>query len=95
MTEPTRRETAVPAVGAPLDCGVGRPVEKRYEGGRIKGGCSLFEAECKERCQPFHHRCPEPRVVDCCGVVDEHDIVECPHCGKQWTVPCNFDEDYS
>jgi hypothetical protein len=37
----------------------------------------------------------EPRVVDCCGVVDEHDIVECSHCGKQWTVPCNFDEDYS
>jgi hypothetical protein len=36
-----------------------------------------------------------PRVVDCCGVVDEHDIVECSHCGKQWTVPCNFNEDYS
>lgn len=27
--------------------------------------------------------------------VTEHDIVECSHCGKQWTVPCNFDEDYS
>lgn len=25
----------------------------------------------------------------------EHEIVECAHCGKQWTVPCNFDEDYS
>ena len=20
---------------------------------------------------------------------------DCPRCGKQWTVPCNFDEDYS
>ena len=41
------------------------------------------------------YRCPEPRTVDCCGVVDEHDIVECSRCGKQWTVPCSFDEDYS
>ena len=45
------------------------------------------------RCVVF--RCPEPRTVDCCGVVDEHDIVECSRCGKQWTVPCSFDEDYS
>ena len=25
----------------------------------------------------------------------EHDIVECHRCGRQWTVPCIFDEDYS
>lgn len=84
-----------PAVGAPVERGVGRPGPKRYEGGRIKGGCSLHDAERPNRCLPEHHRCPEPRTVDCCGVVDEHDIVECPLCGKQWTVPCNFDEDYS
>lgn len=75
--------------------GVGRLVPKRYEGGRIKGGCSLHDAEKPDRCQPYHHRCPEPRCVDCCAVVDERDILECPHCGKQWTVPCSFDEDYS
>ena len=88
-------EEAAQAVGSPLDQPVRRPVPKRFEGGRIKGGCSLHDTERPGACQPYHHRCPEPRCVDCCGVVDEHDIVECPHCGKQWTVPCSFDEDYS
>lgn len=74
---------------------VGRMEPKRYEDGRIKGGCSLRDAEQPNRCCPYHHRCPEPRCVDCCGVVDEHDILECPHCGKQWTAPCSFNEDYS
>lgn len=68
---------------------------KQYIGGRIVGGHSLHAAEIPGRCQPYHHRCPEPRVVDCCGVVDEQDIVECSHCGKQWAVSCNFDDDYS
>ncbi len=63
--------------------------------GRIVGGCSLHDTEKPELCQKHLHRCPEPRTVDCCGVVDEHDIVECSRCGKQWTVPCSFDEDYS
>lgn len=88
-------EQAEPADEGRLERMVGRPVPKRYVGGRIVGGCSLHAAHEPNRCQPYHHRCPEPRVVDCCGVVDEHDIVECSHCGKQWTVPCNFDEDYS
>ena len=68
---------------------------KRCVGGRIVGGCSLHDTEKPELCQKHLHRCPEPRTVDCCGVVDEHDIVECSRCGKQWTVPCSFDEDYS
>ena len=85
----------VPAVGARLEPGVGRPLPKRYEGGRIKGGCSLHDAEKPALCQKHLQRCPEPRTVDCCGVVDEHDIVECHRCGRQWKVPCNFDEDYS
>lgn len=75
--------------------GLGGSHPKRYECGRIKGGCSLHDAEKTELCQKHLHRCPEPRTIDCCGAVDEHDIVECPRCGKQWTVPCNFDEDYS
>lgn len=29
MSKPDRSETAAPAVGTPLDCGVGRPVPKR------------------------------------------------------------------
>ena len=29
MNEPTKRETAAPAVGTPLNCVVGRPVPKR------------------------------------------------------------------
>ena len=97
MTDDTATDApqAAPAVGARLEPGVGRPLPKRYEGGRIKGGCSLHDAEKPALCQKHLRRCPEPRTVDCCGVVDEHDIVECHRCGKQWTVPCNFDEDYS
>lgn len=69
--------------------------EKHFEGGRIKGGCSYHEAEIPGRCQPYHHACPEPRVVDCCTIKPEQDILECPHCGKQWSVRCSFDEDFS
>lgn len=68
---------------------------KRYVAGRVKGGCSLHDAEKPELCQKRLQRCPEPRTVDCCGMVSEHDVIECSRCGKQWTVPCNFDEDYS
>lgn len=80
-------------VGSSDQLGGSRP--KRCIGGRIVGGCSLHDAEKPELCQKHLHCCPEPRTVDCCGVVDEHDIVECSRCGKQWTVPCSFDEDYS
>lgn len=80
-------------VGSNDQLGVSRP--KRYVGGRVVGGCSLHDAEKPELCQKHLQRCPAPRTVDCCGLVDEHDIVECHRCGKQWTVPCNFDEDYS
>ena len=88
-------EAGCGAVGAPVEPSVMAPAPERYVDGRIVGGCSLHAAYNPNLCQPYHHRCPEPRTVDCCGVVDEHDIVECSHCGKQWTVPCNFDEDYS
>ena len=93
----TNTTTPATAPEQPAEVGqVQRPAyPKRYEGGRIKGGCSLHDAEKPELCQKHLQRCPEPRTVDCCGVVDEHDIIECSRCGKQWTVPCNFDEDYS
>lgn len=69
--------------------------EKSYEGGRVVGGCSLHKAEMPDRCQPYHHACPEARVVDCCKMVPDCDILECPHCGKQWSARCSFDEDCS
>jgi choline dehydrogenase-like flavoprotein len=68
---------------------------KQFVNGRIVGGCSLHAAETPGRCQPYHHPCPEPRCVDCCGIEDDRDIMECPHCGKQWATRCTFDEDYS
>lgn len=39
------------AGASPVDQPVGRPCPKRYEGGRIKGGCSLHDAEKPELCQ--------------------------------------------
>lgn len=94
LNEPDQTATAPQGHVASTDQ-LGRPAEKRCVGGRIVGGCSLHDAEKPELCQKHLQRCPEPRTVDCCGVVDEHDIVECSRCGKQWTVPCSFDEDYS
>ena len=81
--------------GVAVDRGVMAPAPRRYVDGRIVGGCSLHATYKPELCQKHLDRCPEPRTVDCCGVVDEHDIIECSRCGKQWTVPCNFDDDYS
>ena len=69
--------------------------QKQYIGHRIVGGCSLHASEHPELCQPAKNRCPEPRCVDCCGVTDDVDIMECPRCGKQWHTSCTFDEDYS
>lgn len=42
MHRPDQRETAAPAVGTPLDCGVGRPVEKATNGSGPAGtyGCA-------------------------------------------------------
>lgn len=75
--------------------GLGNSRPKRFLGGRVIGGCSLHDTEKPELCQKHLRSCPEPRTVDCCGVVEERDIVECSRCGKQWSVPCNFDQDYS
>ncbi|HNB43299.1 MAG TPA: hypothetical protein PLL72_03790 [Burkholderiaceae bacterium] len=76
--------------------------DKRFESGRIVGGCSLHAAfnpaQCPRENVQQHLdevRCGPWRVVDCCGVVDEHDIEECARCGRQATVACSFDEDCS
>ena len=45
MTTPDQRETAAPAVGTPLDCVVGRPVEKRAS------ECGLTECRGKPMCE--------------------------------------------
>lgn len=68
---------------------------------RVRGGCSLFAAFDPALCPretpalPGFDRCGFERVVDCCGQVDEHDVVECSRCGRQKLVACTFDEDYS
>jgi hypothetical protein len=61
---------------------------------RIGGSSSLFEAFNPAACLPYFS-CPEPRVVDCCKAEEDHDIVECPRCGRQWATRCTFDEDMS
>jgi len=70
----------------------------KYIGGRIVGGHSLHEAHDPSKCPSKFGRSPEcgiARCVDCCGVTGERDILECSKCGKQWTVRCSFDEDFS
>lgn len=59
---------------------------------RIVGGYSTHDRHkpelCTDQCGPW-------RCVDCCGVEDERDILECQTCGKQKSVRCTFDEDFS
>jgi len=61
--------------------------------GRIVGGYSLHDAHKPELCK--HDSKCFWRCVDCCGVKDDRDIVECSTCGQQKSVRCNFDEDFS
>lgn len=75
---------------------------KYFADGRIHGGCSMHEkcdpTKCPRDSMSPHLaliRCGPWRVVDCCGVNDGDDIEECHSCGRQRTVACNFDEDYS
>lgn len=56
-------------------------------GKRAVVALSLF----REPTDPGSHTCTE-RVIVC----DEPtDVVECPQCGKQRVVRCNFDDDYA
>ena len=54
MRKPERRETAAPAVGFPVDCPVGRPVDEATDASGPRGayGCackSRDAAECHRR----------------------------------------------
>jgi len=52
---------------------------------------SIHEAENPARCPGGIHL-GTWRTLTCDGVTD---VVECPRCGRQKSVPCNFDEEYS
>ena len=38
---------------------------------------------------------PKHQYVRSKKLMEAYRKIECHRCGKQWTVPCNFDEDYS
>lgn len=72
-------------------------MSEKYINGRIVGGYSQHESHKPELCTsatggPCYSL---GRCVDCCGVHDERDIVECSRCGRQWTESCSFDEEFS
>ena len=60
---------------------------------RITGGYSIHETEKPELCKKPFEPCGTARVIDCCGVEPDRDIVECSKCGKQKMVKCSFDDD--
>ncbi len=73
---------------------------KQFISGRIVGGYSLHVSHdhskaVGRRCTGGAERCGHGRVVDCCGVADDMDILECDVCGRQWYEACSFDEDMS
>lgn len=57
---------------------------------RVCNEHSLHKEERPERCPNFIHA--TWRVLMCDG---ETDVVECSRCGKQRTVACDFDEEFS
>jgi Neuraminidase (sialidase) len=58
---------------------------------RVHSSTSLHDSEKPELCSDGKH--DMWRVVKCDG--SKFDTVECSRCGKQKTVACTFDEDYS
>lgn len=44
--------------------------------------------------QPWHTEAcfQASRVIECDGTKDRR---RCSKCGKEWTEPCNFDEDFA
>lgn len=72
--------------------------KSRFIDGRIVGGNSLHARHDPTLCHdPFGRgpQCGTARCVDCCGVEDDRDILECERCGKQWSVRCTFDDDFA
>lgn len=67
---------------------------KRFEGGRISGGCSLHDEAKPDLCRGGHPG--HWRTVDCEGYAGSgRDIIECARCGEQRNVSCNFEDDFS
>lgn len=66
--------------------------EKSFVNGRIVGGYSMHDGHKPELCpNPTYNFCLGlARCVDCCGVEDDRDIIECSRCGKQWSERCSF-----
>jgi len=61
---------------------------------RIRGGYSLHSEHRPELCiEPCQRHIA--RVVDCCKADPDRDVIECPKCGEQRSVPCSFDEEFS
>ena len=60
---------------------------------RVHNEFTLHQHEKPELCR-HDDKCLW-RTVDCCGIEAERDVVECSTCGKQRSVRCNFDEEYS
>ena len=59
---------------------------------RITGGYSTHSDYDPAKCHNLAHAW---RCVDCCKREDERDVLECQRCGKQISVACSFDEDFS
>lgn len=71
-------------------------MNKVWKNGRIIGGYSLHEEEMPELCpNGFLGYHGDWLFVDCGEVVEGRDIVECKRCGKQKSVKCDFDDEYS
>lgn len=66
-----------------------------FQNGRIVGGYSTHAAENSEKARHCIFNGHAWRCVDCCGVEQDRDILECQHCGRQKSVSCSFDEDFS
>jgi hypothetical protein len=62
-------------------------IEAAKSGERVKGECSLKDAETADP-----HCRHSWRVIFCDS---DEDVVECANCGRQRVVRCNFDYDYA
>lgn len=69
---------------------------------RIVGGYSLHAAYDASKCPRENEalaqqgeKCGHFRCVDCCKQEEERDVEECDRCGRQISVTCSFDDEYS
>jgi hypothetical protein len=58
-------------------------------GERVKGDCSLHDAEKPEGCPGFNHAY---RTIFCNS---DRDVVECSRCGHQMVTRCDFDDEFA